>query len=368
MHNNHDHSSITLPHGGLQPICGWPLVAFGKLDSAAPGFLWQAMKTRPRWRQAVFAALATGIEERPLDFLRAAQGEFNDPNTWAEMLAELAAALRVMKPRQIIEATFGVCPDGLLGSLDKLGFAAMSAEAYAGLISIFTGDGPDLHRLRRVVQQIAHLDEDRLAAIMALDPSLLTTTTAMRIGRKRDADSINAQAAVVRLTCSNVTDDDLRAAIGGDDGRMGNCWFSRIISSRADRLLPREIPTDGDSDFVRVTPANREKVGREFQNCLGRADMLTSRFLGGTWAMAAWMPEKLLVEITLTTGGDWVLTGLHAHANARVTRGAVEKVAERLSQLGVKCFIPARCPPELNAARDALGGWELPLLDFLDPD
>lgn len=368
MHNNHDHSSIALPRGGLQPICGWPLVAFGKLDSAAPGFLWQAMQTRPRWRQAVFAALATGIEERPIDFLRAAQGEFNDPDTWAETLAELAAALRVMKPRQIVEATFGVCPDGLLGSLDKLGFSAMSPDAYAGLISIFTADDPDTLRLRRVVQQIAHLDEDRLAAIQVLDPSLLSTTTAMRMGCRRDADRINAQAAVVRLTCSGVTEDDLRAAIGGDDRRMGNCWFSRLISSRADRLLPSELPTDGYLDFVRVTPANRERMGREFRNCLGSADMLTSRLLGGTWAMVAWMAEKLLVEITLTTDGTWIVTGLHAHANARVTRVAVEKVAERLAPLGVKCFLPARCPQDLNAVRDAFGSWDHAMIDVIDLD
>lgn len=368
MQDDHDHSPIVLPRGGLQPICGWPLSAFGKLDSVAPGFLWQAMKARPRWRQAVFAALAIGADERPLDFLRAAQGDFEEPDSWAEMLSELAATLRIMKPREIIEAAFGACPDGLLGSLDKLGFEAMSPEAYGLLISIFNADSPDDLRRRRVVQQVAHLDEDRLAAIMAIEPTLLSTTIAMRIGRRRDAERLSAQVAVARLTCSTVTDEVLRTAIETDDGRMGNCWFSRLMSSKADRLLPSELPTDGDSDFVRVTPSNRQQMGREFQNCLGRADMLTGRLLGGTWAMVAWMAEKLLVEITLTTDGDWVLTGLHAHANARVTRGAVEKVAERLGPLGVKCFVAARCPPDLNAVRDTFGGWEAPLLDFLDPD
>lgn len=361
---HHDHSSTSLPRGGVQPVSGWPLPAFGTLDAASPGFLWQTMQMRPLWRQAVFLAMSAGLMERPVEFLARSIGEVEPDAAWANVLAELAATLRLMKPREVVEGAIGACPDGLLGALDKLGFEPMSPEGYGRLTSFFRN--PTARKRRKVVEQIAHLDEDRLLAIEALDEVLLTPTIAMRAGRSRDAVRLNAQVAAARLLCSGVSDQDLRVAIEADNGRLGRDWFSKLLSRRADRLLPLDHPTDGDAEFERVTPFNRRRFGEAFQNCLGRHDMLLGRFLSGTWAMVAWAPAQVLVETTLSTDSSWLLTGLHAHANGRVTRATIERVAARLGPLGVKCFLAAKPPEELAAVRDALGAWDHAMVDVIN--
>lgn len=67
--------------------------------------------------------------------------------------------------------------------------------------------------------------------------------------------------------------------------------------------------------------------------------------------------EDLGVVVVLTrTDEAWLLTGIHARSNLPVPRGTRERVKKHLSRLGVRCYLPAGPPSELEAVAGAFLG------------
>lgn len=72
---------------------------------------------------------------------------------------------------------------------------------------------------------------------------------------------------------------------------------------------------------------------------------------------------SVIVVLRLTDIG-WMLTGVHGHANGRVSRHVLEAVKERLSSLGVLCALPARPKGDLALVTGAFS--RIDDLEFFD--
>jgi hypothetical protein len=362
-HANND--AIRLPRGGLQPITGWPLKQFGMIEQARAGFLWRAMHTRPQWRQAAFAVLASDILDDPRGFLFRATGECDEQQNWSGRLSRFGQAILEMRPRDIIETAFGDCPDGVLGALDKIGFEALRAEAYPRLHAIFASDDPALRSRRRCLEQLSLLHEGHLDSIETLDPAALTPTIVNRHASRERAARLNEEIGLIKLLCSSATDDALRSSLEGDHYDRYPGWTGRWLQ-KVDMPLPRALPTDPLPFLERITPATAKAIGQEFENCLGRdSEGLSGMMMSGVFAMLAWREEGLLIELTLLDDGSWMSRRIHARCNAPVTDDMRLKVRSALEPVGVAVPIAAAHPPQLAPLLRELGVWRTPI-DFLD--
>ena len=88
--------------GVLRPFEGWALDAVGVLDRASPGFLLHMLGASPKWRQAVFLALAHGVLPNSQEFLLRANGEASETEQWTGVQHEVAQALMLMSPKGIV--------------------------------------------------------------------------------------------------------------------------------------------------------------------------------------------------------------------------------------------------------------------------
>jgi hypothetical protein len=333
----------------FHPLSGWVLIDLMRMDAAAPGILRHATEAAPAWRNAVATALAVGVLGRCEDFLLRANGCVED----RDLEAQVSEALVSMRPSRILEAALGEVPLSLMGTLKKIGCTPLNTPAaYVRLVEMLRSTNPDARARRKVLEHInERLDDELLQTLSIIDPTCLSPAAVLAIRTASEAHKVNARLAVVREICSTATDDALRQSIENARHLRPGLWL-RSWLGRADRLPPLGIPLDDDPSARRIFPADAHNAGKRWQNCL--AGHVNSMISGAT-AYFEIDDQNVLVVLTRVDEG-WLLTGIHARANFPVHRGVPKRVKDRLSPLGVKCFLPAGPPPPLEAVAGAFHG------------
>lgn len=373
IHENDDHSQasaseITMSAGRLQPIYGWPLNYIAIIEGVCPGYLWKLMATRPQWRHAAFAAFTQGILDNPEPLLNRVHGWIAPHGTWNEMIAEVGGSLLRMRPRAILEAAMGSCPEGFLGLLDKCGFEALPEDAYARLHAIYASTEPAIRAQKRCLLELPDFQPGYLEAVETLDPVLLSPGIVRRYQGQEAASRLNGSVSMIRLLVSTADDNAIRDSLEKEERRRFPGWFCRWLQ-RADQPLPRKLPTDCLDFLERITPSTARSIGQAFENCLGRdPDGLSTQMVSGVMAMLAWREAGLLIEIVQAEDDSWFVRRVHARQNAEVTREHMRSVREVLAPLGIKVMIAKSSPPELEPLLQELGSWRMPLFDLMDFD
>ena len=332
----------------FHPLSGWFLVELMKLEDARPGILAFATRASPLWRNAVAAALSSGVLHSPEGFLLRANGDVGAESTDIQ----ITDAFMTIKPTGILEAAYGEVPLGLPAILRKIGGTLLNtADAYCRLHALLASEHPDHQARRRVLEQIdgARLDEDLIQVVMeVLDLSILSPKSATAVRTATEAHKLNARLPVIRQVCSKATDESLRQSIDGSPHFRVSNWVRGWLG-KADRLPPLGIPLDDDPGVVRIVPATARAMGREWQNCLaGHANAMAM----GSIAYFA-IPDVNVIALLTRTDGGWLLSGLHGRANFPVSAQTAQRVKERLNSRGVVCLMPSGPPPELKAIAGA---------------
>lgn len=344
--------------GVLRPFesSSWALDCSGVLDKACPGFLLHILGASPKWRQAVFLALAHGVLPNPQEFLFRANGEVAETRHWTGVQREVAQALMAMSPRQIVSAVLGEIPGGLAGSLAKLGSQPMQhAEDYLHLVELLTSTDPEQKLRAKTLLQVDRLDADLISAARELDPIALIPGILRRVRDGVDSRRLNQSLAGIRLVSSQATDEALRQSLEDRAANFRSHDFARAWLEKADRPPVVCAALDVHPDFESITPATAASVGKEHQNCLGSK---VQQLVTGVWGAWVWKPGPLIVSVTRCEEG-LLLTGLYAPGNREVPREKARMVKSLLNELGVVTY--TRCEP-LEAVR------LLTLGRFEDPD
>lgn len=327
----------------LRPFEGWALDALGELDRVSPGLLLHAFGASPKWRQSVFLAIGTGVLLNPDMFLTRANGERPDEHPWKNVQVDLAESLIAMTPRQIIQAALGDVPDGLGGSLAKLGGQPMRHSVdYITLVGLLTSADSGMKLRAKTLLQLNRLDADLLAAVLELDEIALIPALLSRVRDKSEASRLNRRIAAIRLVASGASLEALRHSLNSQPFRghdFANSWLSK-----ADQPPVVHEPLDLHPDFERVTPASAEAVGREFSNCLKHK---TGQLVSGVWGAWVWRPGSLIATVTSCVEGP-LLTGVYGHANREAPPEHVRMLKKVLQDLGVHCFTRKDVPDELS--------------------
>lgn len=326
------------------PLSGWFLVEMMRLEDVRPGILAFATRAPPLWRNAAAAALSSGVLHSPEGFLLRANGEVGEEHTDGQ----IADALMVMKPVDILAAAYAEVPPGLPAILKKLGSNLLNTpDAYDRLYALLTSDEPDQKARARVLEKLdARLDHELIQVVEVLDLGILSPKTAIAVRTATEAHKLNARLPVIRQVCSKATDEALRQSIEDAPHFRASNWVRGWLA-RADRMPPLGIPLDDDPGVERITPANARAMGGRdrWQNCLaGHAQVMAL----GTIAYLA-VPDLNVIAVLTRTDVGWLLTALHARANFPVSAETVRASKARLQSQGVHCFLPVGPPPELEA-------------------
>ena len=323
--------------GVLRPFesSSWALDSSGVLDRACPGFLLHILCASPKWRQAVFLTLATGVLPNPDEFLLRANGVVAGERPWKAVQQDLAECLMAMSPRQIVSATLGEIPDGLAGCLARLGSQPMRhAGDYLRLVGLLGATDPETKLRAKTLLQLDRLDADLISAALELDPIALIPSILRRVKDGLESRRLNQRLAAIRLVCSTATDEALRQSLADRAANFRSHDFAQAWLERADRPPVVCEALDAHPDFERITPATAAKVGKEHMNCLGsRADKLVS----GTWGAWLWKPGPLILTVTKCIEGP-LLSGIYAPGNREVSKEHARMLKDILRPLGVICF------------------------------
>jgi hypothetical protein len=328
------------------PLSGSFLVEMMRLEAIRPGILAHATRASPFWRNAVAAALASGVFRQPESFLLRADGDVGDENTDVQV----ADAFMRMRPMSILEAAYSEVPPGLPSVLRKIGSNLLNTPAaYGRLYALLTSEEAEHQARRRVLDRIdARLDDDLLQTLEILDIGILSPKTALAVRTATEAHKLNARLPIIQQVCSGATYDALRQSIEDAPHFRVSNWVRGWLS-KADRLHPLGIPLDDDLGVVRITPATARTTGREWQNCL--AGHTNAMAMGSTAYFA--IPDLNVIAVLTGTDGGWLLSGLHGRANMPVLADTARRVKERLSGQGVICFLPSGPPPEFQVVASA---------------
>tara|TARA_R110000787_G_scaffold42319_5_gene104080 strand:+ start:582 stop:1598 length:1017 start_codon:yes stop_codon:yes gene_type:complete len=320
------------------------LDAIGVLDGVAPGFLFHSLQASPRWRQALFLAIAIGVVENPVGVLLSVNGEASEGRPWKDVQRHLADALRSLSAKEIVRAILGETPDGLGGCLAKLGDQPMRDSGnYLSLVGLMTSTEPEMKLRAKTLLQLDRLDSDRLSAVLELDPIALFPDLLRRVRCGLAARRVNGLIRAIRLV-STASEDALRQSIADRSISFRGHEFAEAWLSRADRPPVICEAIDLHSDFERVTPATAEAVGREFANCL-RTKM--GDLASGVWGAWVWRPGPLIATVTLCVEGP-LLTGIYGHGNRMVPAEHARLLKSILTDLGVRSFTRCDVPDELR--------------------
>lgn len=328
--------------GVLRPLEGWALDALGELDRASPGLLLHTFGASPKWRQAVFLALALNVPANARDFLLLANGEHVADRPWLVIQAEVAQALIAMSPKQIAEACLGEIPHGLAGCLAKLGSQPMrTADDYLLLVNLLTSVDPAMRVRAKTLVQLDRLDAGLLAAVLELDEIALTPTILLRVCDGAEANRLNKRIAAIRLVSSAASDEALRQSLNDQPHNHG---FAQSWIAKADRPPVVHEPLDLHHDFRRVTGESATTTGKEFSNCLRHK---AGQLVSGVWGAWVWKPGRLIVTVTSCVEGP-LLTGIYAEGNRQPHQEHVDLLKDLLRDLGVICFTRRKVPDEVE--------------------
>lgn len=316
-------------HRHLEPIpASWALETAADLDRLHPGFLRSLLRTKPVQRHALLAALACPSLGR---FLENATGDYAELDDQA--MSQIAALLLVMKPREIVEAAYSACPDGLLGAFSRIR-DPLSPEDYRGLVAMFCDKGERARR--QVLSRSPRITGPGLAALTTLASPLCYSPLAGLVTTVSRAAIANAVLEVVQRHRAGLTEEEVQRYVSEAPSDMPfKRQLQRLLTLIEDLpALPFMLP----EPFVHLRRAAEfREAGRRFGNCL--ETKFIPEALSGRVAYLTYADHEA-VAVLFRFDQGWVLTKVHAPSNAPPSAELVDAVRTRISEAGVGIFTP----------------------------
>ncbi len=361
-------SSVDRQHLTARTYSGWALDRAITLDCVCPGLLASTLYYGPARRQAVFLTLASfdwlGEKEVANRLSRASMHGGAPGQSDAAVIGRAILLLR--RPRDLVRALFGSVPDGLVGTMQRLGHdPAGGPETYRELQRLFFSDAAgDRRRVKMLGQMAGSLVGAQIEIVSLLDPVLLHPAFVALIHETEQVAELNASLAYVRARCSGATDVAIRSSLARlepDDHRSA---LFRWWSHHFDRL-PRSLDTRGDPTLVILGSAKAlSDAARRYANCLKTK---IGQVYVGNYLYIEYCPVTpgpgVVAELRVTTQG-YLLEGLYAKNNSKVRPERAAVVRRKLAACGVALYDHA--PDEQGVV--AAAAKVLNFFNFGEPD
>jgi hypothetical protein len=328
-------------------------------DTASPHFLGHVLTASELKRQSVFAAVAEMEHNaRTLaEALGAASGvQCRDP------LALSAHSLVLLKPAQVLRAIYKSVPDGLLGTMKRVGPDPFSRPGlYRDLFRLF--DQPEENERADLIRQASRkLTEERLEVALTLDPALLHQRAFEHVTDLDEAEQVNAAVRLIQATVSTATTAELLRSVAVlPQGVELSAWAASWLR-KLDRPLAAP-PTLSDPDLTVLSVADLRAASLQLRNCL-RERILHVACGRDCYVVATASP--VVAELRRTSEGQWVLFDIWGPGNERPDQRIAEEMRGKLEAAGVVSLAAAVSAADLEplaeffSAFDLVSGWPPP--------
>jgi hypothetical protein len=273
----------------------------------------------------VFLALATNALKTEEIFRERLFGSIT-PSQNAESVATL---LPCLSPAEIVRASLGRLPAGLMPVLRRLGSEPLRQESYSLLVE-WHQDSAGQSRRIRILECMPMIDQGRIDAVELLDPCLLNVAVLPFLVSADDARDLNGALATIRTVCAGATDQALEESAKALQREKTITAWIRSWLRKADQL---PIPFEGDCECRPLrTCAEIEDAGLRFKNCLG-SHCLTA-VISGKISVVEFLPEPALALLARLSGGHWVIGSLHAPNNRNLDNSLSQRFTRKLLAFG----------------------------------
>jgi len=351
----------------LKPIAaGWALDQVSCLDQEYPGFLRYMLGASVLRRQGIFFALAQA-EDANLDWLVTALSFVAREKAPAFLTANgaLGFYLFSLRVRLIIQAIHCKCPQGLVGTLAKVGENPLPKEKYASIFRVLNDPSEQArgHLLRSEPKVTASL----LDVIERLPPHLLHPGVLGMCSRPAVIARVEAAVSVAGALNPEVKKAEIIASLTdmADKGLVG---FLEHWLDQSERLVTNVPRVRSDRLRCLETAAALRDASKRYRNCLkhkvGEVALDHALF----FELVNDDPNKgAIAEVTPLSSGMFMLSGIHGYANGRPSKEAVIAIREEMVRAGV--LLPAWTEQDDHrfTVRQVLRLWEFQDHGTLDP-
>jgi hypothetical protein len=332
---------------------GWALEVICDLDASCPNFLRHVVLASDLKRQTIYAAVAQ-IEGGRGILGQALGGQANIRQD--DEFAQIARALIVLKPREILVALLGQVPDGLLGTLARLGPAPLSRrELYNGVFGVFA-DSVQRDRANLLRQAPGSLSEARIEFALALDPALLHPRVFKAVKSLDDLEQLHAALRLIRRTVSTATDVEIRRSVSELPGGAAVSDWAVAWLRRMD-CPPAPPPIENDLELIPLYGSALEDAARRLRNCLG--DRLPHAATGRDLYVEVSTPPGAVAELRRLSNGGWVLMNIWGPRNEPPDEELATRVRAKLEAAGVVCLEAATSQADLDHLTELFSAYDL---------
>ncbi|MCP1537685.1 hypothetical protein [Methylorubrum extorquens] len=329
------HRSHTIP----KPFGGDHLTVACQLDAALPGYLSAAFHASALKRTAQFIAYAETDFDRP--HIMAARLAAISPTdiSAADPLAQMAKALILLRPPQIIQAVYGTVPPGLIGLLARFGHDPLRDPAdYRLAFNLFSQ--PENRARTKLLGQIeGKITAKSLRIIARIDPIFLRPHVLERVRSETALEALHEALALIRRLVQSATDATLMESLDHLSPRDRDLskWIEAWLRKSERLLITPPIPVD-DPDLRLIPLKDLDEVGRRFGNCLG------SRIAYGALGCRLyyeWGRDQTAaaIELRALSGGAWVIEQIRGTHNQPVTPAGLKAIRAKFSSYGVLSYV-----------------------------
>lgn len=312
-----------------------------RLEAALPHLILKIYYASDLTRQVIFATAAEVNLDQPQDFLdRIAQHapdvllgmEHVDPH------AKLGRALILLKPRRVVEALFGSCPDGYLGLLSRLGGGPLHAKkTYRNAFELFA-DPRHRHRAKVLGQLPGRVTAEHIAVVAGLDDALVHRAVVEK-AEPAEVQALNRFASMITDLC-NATPASIRQSLDklnvGTTGVGMNEWADGWLARQVRLPFDPPIPAD-DPDLKLCLGVELTSLGRRMRNCAGHRQSFSflSERLIYEWTGPGGPAVLELLRLTSGTEVRFVCEDLRAARNRRVSPELATVIQLKLDDYGI---------------------------------
>lgn len=320
---------------------GYALNFAARLEASSPHLILRLLQASNLSRQVFFAAAAEVDLDHPDVLL--AQIRERAPDVLADLghldpVAQVGRALILLKPRRVLEALYGTCPDGLLGAFSRFGSMPLyGGEVYRQTFDIFARP-ENRGRAKALGQLEGQLRAEHIVVAADLDGALQHRAVLERT-KPAEVPALNAFAQMIVDLCGATPElirESLdRLPLGTKGVRMtewAEGWLARQVRLPFDPPIPASDP-----DMNLRLGRELDDLGRRLRNCAAQRKSFT--FLGERLIYEVVKPgEPAVLELLRLTSGDqtnWVCEDLRAPRNRRVSPETAAWVQRKLDQYGI---------------------------------
>lgn len=343
-----------------RPFRGYALDAAARLEASQPHFILKILHGGCLSRQSFFLASSEIDLRQPEAFLaRVAEHapEVSSDLQHLDINAKVARALILLKPRRLVQALFGPCPEGFLGLLARFGPDPLyPSNIYQRAYELFAEDR-HRRRAKALQQMVGQVHSDHIAVVSQLDDVLVHVRVLER-ARPCEVAALNTFAEMIVDLCdatpATIKESLDALPVAGTGANMSD-WVQRWIARQVRLQVEPPIPSI-DPNFRLVIGGELRKLGRRFRNCAGQrqAHTLLADRLIYEWTGPGQPAVLELLRLTSGTETRWVCEDLLTVRNRRVSPEVATAVQAKLAEHGVFYQSLTRLPPVEQALHDLL--------------